>query len=116
MPSRPDDAWRSFQTRTLTSVAQPVTIADGLRASLSQRTFELICSHVDDILTVPEQALVPAMRTLWTHLRVIVEVSSAVPYAALQGRSVDFKGARVALILSGGNVDLDALPWSNASA
>lgn len=114
-PAGADDAWRSFRSRTLSSAPAPRTMADGLRASLSPLTFELICRYVDDVVTVSEEALVPAMRALWTHLRVIVEVSSAVPYAALLERRLDVHGARVAIILTGGNVDLDALPWLRAA-
>jgi threonine dehydratase len=78
---------------------------------LSARTFELIRRHVDDVVTVSEEAIVRAMRTLWEHLKMIVEASSAVPYAAVQARQLDVSGARVGIILTGGNVDLDQLPW-----
>ena len=84
---------------------------DGLRGALSARTFDLIRRHVDAIVTVSDEAIVQAMRILWQHLKIIVEASSAVPYAAVQRHQLDIGGARVGIILTGGNVDLDALPW-----
>jgi threonine dehydratase len=110
-PSGADDAQRSFASGVLSGPQQPHTIADGLRGALSARTFELIRRHVDDVVTVSEEAIVRAMRTLWEHLKMIVEASSAVPYAAVQARQLDVSGARVGIILTGGNVDLDQLPW-----
>jgi threonine dehydratase len=110
-PLGADDAQRSFAAGVLSPARQPATIADGLRGALSARTFGLIRAHVDDILTVSEEAIVQAMRVLWQHLKIIVEPSSAVPYAAVQQRQLDVSGARVGIILTGGNVDLDKLPW-----
>jgi threonine dehydratase len=110
-PSGADDARRSFKSGTLQPSQQPATIADGLRGALSTRTLELIRRHVDDVVTVSDEAIVRAMRTLWERLKIIVEASSAVPYAAVQERLVDIGGARVGIILTGGNVDLDQLPW-----
>jgi threonine dehydratase len=72
---------------------------------------ELIRRHVDDIVTVSDASIVRAMRTLWQQLKIIVEASSAVPYAAVQEQLLDIGGARVGIILTGGNVDLDQLPW-----
>jgi threonine dehydratase len=82
-----------------------------LRGALSARTLELIRRHVDDIVTVSDASIVRAMRTLWQQLKIIVEASSAVPYAAVQEQLLDIGGARVGIILTGGNVDLDQLPW-----
>jgi threonine dehydratase len=110
-PAGADDARRSFKSGTLTSVAQPKTIADGLRATVSARTLGIMRAHLDDIVTVSEEGIVRAMRTLWQHLKVIVEPSSAVPFAALLEGVVDVRGLRVGIVLTGGNVDLDALPW-----
>lgn len=115
-PEGADDAARSFQAGALTALAEPNTQADGLRAGLSARTFGLMRRHVDEVVTVSEAALVPAMRALWRALHLIVEISSAVPYAAVLERRQQFAGQRVAVILTGGNVDLDALPWMRASA
>jgi threonine dehydratase len=110
-PIGADDAQRSFASGVLTRSQQPATIADGLRGALSARTFELIRRHVDAIVTVSDEAIVQAMRTLWQHLKIIVEASSAVPYAAVHEHQLDVSGARVGIILTGGNVDLDDLPW-----
>jgi threonine dehydratase len=110
-PAGADDAQRSFKAGTLVRVAQPKTIADGLRATVSARTLGIMRAQLDDIVTVSEQGIVRAMRTLWQHLKVIVEPSSAVPFAALLEGVVDVRGLRVGIVLTGGNVDLDALPW-----
>jgi threonine dehydratase len=110
-PLGADDAQRSFAAGVLAPVQQPATIADGLRGALSARTFELIRRHVDAIVTVDEPAIVQAMRTLWQHLKIIVEASAAVPYAAVHAGALAISGARVGIILTGGNVDLDELPW-----
>ena len=110
-PAAADDAQRSFAAGALAPAATAQTIADGLRATLSARTFELIREHFDAIVTVDEAAIVRAMRALWQNLRIIVEASSAVPFAAVLERSIDVQGAHVGIVLTGGNVDLDALPW-----
>jgi threonine dehydratase len=110
-PAGADDAQRSFVSGVLAPARQPHTIADGLRGALSARTFELIRQHVDDVVTVSDAAIVLAMRTLWQQLKIIVEASAAVPYAAVQARLLELGGARVGVILTGGNVDLDQLPW-----
>jgi threonine dehydratase len=110
-PIGADDAQRSFSSGVLSPARQPATIADGLRGALSARTFDLIRRHVDAIVTVSDEAIVQAMRTLWQHLKIIVETSAAVPYAAVQSHQLEVSGARVGIILTGGNVDLDELPW-----
>jgi len=110
-PIGADDAQRSFASGTLSRPQQPSTIADGLRGALSARTFELIRRHLDYIVTVSDEAIVRAMRTLWQHLKIIVEASAAVSYAAVFEHQLDVSGARVGIILTGGNVDLDELPW-----
>jgi threonine dehydratase len=110
-PLGADDAKRSFESGVLTAVAQPLTMADGLRATISPRTFAIIRTQVDAILTVSEEAIVRAMRMLWQHLKVVVETSAAVPYAAVLDGLVDLRRQRAAIVLTGGNVDLDQLPW-----
>ncbi len=114
-PAGADDAHRSFVSGVLAPPPLPVTIADGLRGALSARTFELIRRHVDDVVTVSEAAIVHAMRTLWQQLKIVVEASSAVPYAAVLERRLELRGARVGIVLTGGNVDLDALPWARCA-
>jgi threonine dehydratase len=110
-PAGADDAYRSFESGVLAPPAPAATIADGLRGALSARTFALIRSHVDGIVTVDEASIVLAMRQLWQQLHIIVEPSSAVAFAAVLERKLDLGGAHVGIVLTGGNVDLDALPW-----
>jgi threonine dehydratase len=110
-PAGADDAYRSLGTGVLAAPSQPDTIADGLRGALSPRTFALMRAHVDAVVTVEDSAIVRAMRTLWQQLRIVVEPSAAVPFAAVLERVLDVRGAHVGIVLSGGNVDLDALPW-----
>jgi threonine dehydratase len=111
-PELADDAARSFRAGRLIPLEHTATIADGLRASLSSATFAHIRARVDEVATASESAIVEAMRVLWEALRVIVEPSAAVPYAAIREGRVDVRGRTVGIIISGGNVDLDKLPWS----
>ncbi len=113
-PEGADDAYRSFRAGALVADGTPRTIADGLRGRLGEQTFREIQAHVDDIVTVSEEAIVLAMRALWEMLKIIVEPSAAVPYAAIIERKLDVAGKRVGIILTGGNLDLDSLPWANA--
>ena len=110
-PENADDAARSMATGVLQPPLAPNTIADGLRTALSMRTFSVLRAHADAIVTVSEASIIEAMRLLWSRLNIVVEPSAAVPFAALLERKVQVAGERVGIILSGGNVDLDALPW-----
>ena len=111
-PAGADDAARSFRSRRIEPLGQPGTIADGLRSSLGAKPFAEILRHVDDIVTVSEASIVNAMRTIWEELRVIVEPSGAVSYAGILERAGSVPAnARIALLLTGGNLDLDRLPW-----
>jgi threonine dehydratase len=110
-PAGADDAARSVAAGRLIPLEQAATIADGLRTSLSARTFPLIQQQVDGIVTVSEESIVAAMRRIWEVLKIIIEPSCAVPYAAIMEQKIDVSGKRVGIILTGGNVDLDALPW-----
>ena len=110
-PEMADDASQSFHAGRIVPQRNPRTIADGLRTSLGDLTFPLIARNVDDIVTVSEEAIVAAMRLVWETLKVVIEPSSAVPVAALLEKKVPVAGKSVAIILSGGNVDLDNLPW-----
>ena len=110
-PQGADDAYRSFRVgERLPSVA-PQTIADGLLTSVGVRNFALVQRFVDDIVTVGETAIVRSMRLMWERMKVVVEPSAAVPLAALVEERIDVRGKRVGIVLSGGNVDLDRLPW-----
>ena len=110
-PAAADDAFRSFTTGTLFPSGNPKTIADGLRTSLGPNTFPLVRTHVSEIVTTSEEAIVRAMRLVWERMKVVIEPSAAVPLAAIMEGKLDVRGKRVAIVLSGGNVDLDALPW-----
>ena len=118
-PLGADDAYRSFRSgERLPSVA-PNTIADGLLTSLGVRNFELVRRYVDDIVRVSEEAIVQAMRLVWERMKIVIEPSAAVPLAALVDGALEtsdatappMAGKRIGILLSGGNVDLDALPW-----
>lgn len=110
-PARADDAARSLKEGHIIPSTNPQTIADGLLTSLGEKPFAEICRHVTDIVTVAEQAIVDAMRLIWEVMKLIVEPSGAVPYAAVLEGKLDVRRKRIGLILSGGNLDLDRLPW-----
>ncbi len=110
-PENADDAAQSFRAGRLIQTEKKFTIADGLRTNVGAPTFAIIQRYVDDIVTVSEEAIVSAMRTIWETMKIVIEPSAAVPYAAIIERKIDIGGKRVGIILTGGNVDLDALPW-----
>jgi len=110
-PANADDAARSFAHGSLQPLAATATIADGLRTTLSPRTLAALRAHVDDIVTCSESAIVRAMRIMFERMKQVVEPSAAVPLACLLERTLDVGGKRVGIIVSGGNVDLDRLPW-----
>jgi threonine dehydratase len=112
-PANADDAARSFRSGHVEPVASTVTIADGLRTMLSPRTLGAIRGGVAAIGTASEEAIVRAMRMTWERMKIVIEPSAAVPLACLLERSLDVAGARVGIIVSGGNVDLDRLPWQS---
>jgi len=112
-PAGADDASRSFRSGRIVPMLNPNTIADGLRTSLGDKTFAEIRRHVDDIVTVPEEAIILGMRRIWEVMKIIVEPSGAVPYAAAEKLPV--KGRKIGIVLSGGNLDLDSYPWISAS-
>lgn len=111
-PSGADDALRSLRAGVVTPVAHPDTIADGLRATVGANTLPILKRTLDDIVTVDDEAIVRAMRYLWERVKIVVEPSGAVPLAALLEGKVACTGRRIGVIVSGGNVDLDALPWA----
>lgn len=110
-PTNADDAYRSLQQGSIVPSQNPNTIADGLLTSLGELTFAVIKQQVDDIITVSEANIIRAMRTIWERMKIIVEPSAAVTLAILLEQPERFAGKRIGLILSGGNVDLDRLPW-----
>lgn len=112
-PRGADDAARSLASGCMLPQEDPRTIADGLRSSLGTRTFAILSTHLASIATASEESIVRAMRLSWEALRVIVEPSSAVPLACLLEGTLSLQGRRVGIILTGGNVDLDRLPWQS---
>jgi len=111
-PANADDAAESFRAGRRLVTEKKFTIADGLRTNIGEPNFAIIQRYVDDIVTVSEEAIVSAMRTIWETMKIVIEPSAAVPYAAVLERAMDVNGKRVGIILTGGNVDLDALPWN----
>ena len=110
-PVNADDAAQSFRAGRLIRREKKFTIADGLRTNVGAPNFPIIQRNVDDVVTVSEEAIITAMRTIWETMKIIIEPSAAVPYAAMLEQKIDIGGKRVGIILTGGNVDLDALPW-----
>ena len=110
-PENADDAAQSFRAGRRLVTEKKFTMADGLRTNIGEPNFAIVQQYVDDIVTVSEEAIVSAMRTIWETMKIVIEPSAAVPYAAIQESKIDIGGKRVGIILTGGNVDLDALPW-----
>jgi threonine dehydratase len=110
-PANADDAFRSFHSGLLLPSENPKTVADGLLTSLSEMTFRIIRDHVTDIFTVSESSILLAMRLIWQRMKIIIEPSSAVPVAVMLENRAKFSGAKVGIILSGGNFDLSNLPF-----
>ena len=110
-PALADEAFRSLREGKLLSNTDTTTIADGLRASLSERTFNIIREHVRGIVTVSEEQIISAMRLVWERMKLVVEPSGVVPLAAVLAAPEKFRGKRVGILFTGGNVDLDKLPW-----
>jgi threonine dehydratase len=113
-PRQADDAERSFRSGRIIPSVNPQTIADGLRTSLGDLTFRYIRELVSDIITCEEATIVKAMRIIWERTKLVVEPSAAVPLACMIESPSIFRGKKVALILSGGNVDLDSSPLQKA--
>jgi len=114
-PSNADDAAQSFRARRHIVTEKKFTIADGLRTNIGEPNFAIIQRCVDDIVTVSEQAIIVAMRTMWETMKIVIEPSAAVSYAAIMENKLDVRGKRAGIILTGGNVDLDALPWMSVT-
>jgi len=110
-PEQADDAARSFRAGHIIADDAPVTIADGLKVPLKERTWHFVRHHVTDILTCSEDEIVAAMKLTWKRLRVVMEPSCAPPLATILKNPELFRGKRVGVIITGGNVDLDTLPW-----
>ena len=110
-PMEADDAFRSWKLGKIVPNKTTDTICDGLRAQVGTITFPIIQEYVDDIITVSENDIIAAMRMIWERLKIIIEPSCSITLAAVLNQKTIFKDSKVGLILSGGNVDLDQLPW-----
>ncbi|MCT8330305.1 beta-hydroxyaspartate dehydratase BhcB [Albidovulum sediminis] len=110
-PEQADDAYRSFKAGHIIADDAPKTVADGLLVPLKDLTWHFVKTHVSDIFTASDAEIVEAMKLTWKHLRVVMEPSSAVPLATILKNHDRFAGKRVGVIITGGNVDLDRLPW-----
>jgi threonine dehydratase len=113
-PEQADDAYQSFLQKKFVPSVHPDTIADGLRTSLGDITFPIIIDHVEHIVTASERSIIAAMRLVWERMKIVIEPSSAVPLAVLLENKIDCRNRRVGIIISGGNVDLNHLPWIRA--
>ncbi|MCG7199589.1 pyridoxal-phosphate dependent enzyme [Marinobacter pelagius] len=111
-PLNADDAARSFRAGHIIADDAPDTVADGLKVPLKELTWHFVRNHVSDILTASEDEIVDAMKLIWKRMKIVMEPSSAVPLATILKNPELFRGKRVGVIVTGGNVDLDALPWT----
>jgi len=111
-PLAADDSRRSVEAGRRVSVERPDTIADGLKATIGVRNFAIVSALVDDVVTVTEEGIVRAMRLVWERLKIVIEPSSAVPVAAMLEGVCPPDGRSVGVIVTGGNLDLDDLPWT----
>ena len=110
-PEGADDAYRSLKEGKIIPSVNPRTIADGLLTSLGDLTFPIIQNRVEQVVTVSEDSIISAMKFIWERTKIIIEPSSAVAVALLFERKIDLSGLKIGIILSGGNVDLEKLPW-----
>lgn len=110
-PEQADDAYRSFKAGHIIADDAPQTIADGLKVPLKELTWHFVSNYVSDILTASEQEIVDAMKLTWQRMKIVMEPSCAVPLATILKNKEMFAGKRVGVIITGGNVDLDKLPW-----
>ena len=113
-PKNADDAYRSFKAGHIIADDAPQTVADGLKVPLKDLTWHFVSSHVEDILLASEQEIIDAMFLTWQRMKIIIEPSSAVPLATIIKNRQLFAGKRVGVIITGGNVDLNKLPWNIA--
>jgi threonine dehydratase len=110
-PEMADDAYRSLKSGEILPSVKPKSIADGLLTSLGTKTFPIIQRCVEQIVTVSEQGIIDSMKFIWERAKIVIEPSSAVAVGVLWEKKLDLTGLKVGVILSGGNVDLEKLPW-----
>ncbi|MFT6321711.1 MAG: threonine dehydratase, partial [Granulosicoccus sp.] len=111
-PFEVDDAYRSILSGKIETNETTNTVADGLRTILGNHNFPIIQQHVDEIIRVKEEEIIAAMRLIWERMKIIIEPSCAVPFAALLREKEKFAGQKIGIVLSGGNVDLGNLPFT----
>ena len=110
-PEQADDAYRSFKAGHIIADDAPQTIADGLKVPLKDLTWHFVSNHVSDIFTASEDEIIDAMKLTWQRMKIVIEASCAVPMATILKNKDVFAGKRVGVIITGGNVDMDTLPW-----
>ena len=110
-PVNADDAARSFKAGYIIADDAPQTVADGLKVPLKELTWHFVSNHVTDILTATEEEIIAAMKLTWQRMKIVIEPSCAVPLAVILKNKALFKGQRIGVIITGGNVDMDTLPW-----
>jgi threonine dehydratase len=110
-PEKADDAYRSLKAGKIIPSENPKSIADGLLSSLGTLTFPIIQERVEQIVTVSEAGIIESMKYIWERAKIILEPSAAVAIGVLWERKIDFAGLKIGVVLSGGNVDLEKLPW-----
>jgi threonine dehydratase len=110
-PEMADDAFRSMQAGKIIPSQNPKTIADGLLTSLGVLTYPVIKERVEQVVTVSEAGIVESMKFIWERAKIVIEPSAATVIAVLWEKKIDLRGLKVGVILSGGNVDLEKLPW-----
>ncbi|MFK7879586.1 beta-hydroxyaspartate dehydratase BhcB [Roseobacter sp.] len=110
-PDQADDAARSFRAGHIIADDAPVTIADGLKVPLKENTWHFVSNFVTDVLTASEKEIIDAMKLTWERMKIVIEPSCAVPMATILRNPEVFRGKRVGVIITGGNVDMNKLPW-----
>lgn len=110
-PQNADDAYRSFKAGHIIADDAPETVADGLKVPLKDLTWHFVKNHVTDVLTATEDEIIDAMKLTWKRMKIVMEPSCAVPLATILKNKELFQGRRVGVVITGGNVDLDNLPW-----
>ena len=110
-PKEADDAYQSLKAGYIIENKTTNTIADGLRTTIREKTFGILRDYLNDLITVSESEIIEAMRLIWEKQKIVIEPSCAVPFAALLQQKEKFKGKRVGIIITGGNVDLNTLPF-----
>ncbi|MBX2882396.1 MAG: pyridoxal-phosphate dependent enzyme [Granulosicoccus sp.] len=113
-PEQADDAYRSFKAGHIIADDEPHTVADGLKVPLKENTWHFVSNHVSDIQTASEKEIIDAMTLTWQRMKIVIEPSCSVPLAVILKNPDVYRNKRVGVIITGGNVDLNKLPWSIA--